>query len=68
MAQKKSYSYQFQYIVVGETSIGKTCLLLQFTTKKFATSYEVTVGVDFGTTMIEIDRSTRRKLQIWGDG
>mmetsp|Transcript_62447 Transcript_62447/g.99286 ORF Transcript_62447/g.99286 Transcript_62447/m.99286 type:complete len:224 (-) Transcript_62447:99-770(-) len=65
MAMKKSFSYQFQYIVVGETSIGKTCLLLQFTTKKFSTNYEVTVGVDFGTSTIEIDRSTRLKLQIW---
>ena len=65
MSARQNYSYQFQYIVVGETSIGKTCLLLQFTTKKFSTSYEVTVGVDFGSTMIEIDRSTRLKLQIW---
>eukprot|EP01084_Bolivina_argentea_P223107 377537_1 len=65
MSHKKSFAYQFQYIVVGETNIGKTCLLLQFTTKKFSTQYEVTVGVDFGTTMIEIDRSTRLKLQIW---
>ena len=65
MSNRQNYSYQFQYIVIGETSIGKTCLLLQFTTKKFSTSYEVTVGVDFGSTMIEIDRSTRIRLQIW---
>eukprot|EP01083_Nonionella_stella_P037423 102004_1 len=65
MSYKRSFAYQFEYIIVGETNIGKTCLLLQFTTKRFSAQYELTVGVDHGTAVINIDQSTRLKLQIW---
>ena len=26
-----SYAYVFKYIIVGDSSVGKSCLLLQFT-------------------------------------
>jgi GTPase SAR1 family protein len=30
-----SYSFLFKYIIIGDTGVGKSCLLLQFTDKRF---------------------------------
>lgn len=30
-----SYHYLFKYIIIGDTGVGKSCLLLQFTDKRF---------------------------------
>uniref|UniRef100_A0A7S3JSL2 Uncharacterized protein n=1 Tax=Aureoumbra lagunensis TaxID=44058 RepID=A0A7S3JSL2_9STRA len=59
-----SYSYLFKYIIIGDTGVGKSCLLLQFTDKRFQAIHELTIGVEFGARMIEID-DRQIKLQIW---
>lgn len=59
-----SYQYLMKYIVVGDTAVGKSCLLLQFTEQRFQNSHDITIGVEFGTRTIEID-SKKIKLQIW---
>ncbi|KAI3898040.1 hypothetical protein MKW92_011553 [Papaver armeniacum] len=59
-----SYAYLFKYIIIGDSGVGKTCLLLQFTDKRFQPVHDLTIGVEFGTRMITID-SKPIKLQIW---
>lgn len=54
---KMSYSFLFKYIIIGDTSVGKSCLLLQFTDKRFRAQHDLTIGVDFGARMIKIDDS-----------
>ena len=44
-----SYSYVFKYIIVGDSSVGKSCLLLQFTDKRFKAAHDLTIGVEFGS-------------------
>jgi Ras-related protein Rab-2A len=44
--------------------VGKSCLLLQFTDKRFQPVHDLTIGVEFGARMINID-SKQIKLQIW---
>ena len=34
----RSYAYLFKYIIIGDTGVGKSCLLLQFTDKRFQQS------------------------------
>jgi len=46
------------------TGVGKSCLLLQFTDKRFQPVHDLTIGVEFGARMITID-SSPIKLQIW---
>ncbi|KAJ6717175.1 RAS-RELATED PROTEIN RABB1C-LIKE [Salix koriyanagi] len=59
-----SYDYLFKYIIIGDTGVGKSCLLLQFTDKRFQPVHDLTIGVEFGARMVTID--TRPiKLQIW---
>jgi hypothetical protein len=74
------YKFLFKYIIVGDTgvhrvsfsftiptftlAVGKSCLLLQFTDKKFQPQHDLTIGVEFGSRTINID-SNQVKLQIW---
>lgn len=59
-----SYAYLFKYIIIGDTGVGKSCLLLQFTDKRFQPVHDLTIGVEFGARMIAID-NRQIKLQIW---
>lgn len=46
------------------SGVGKSCLLLQFTDKRFQPVHDLTIGVEFGARMITID-GKQIKLQIW---
>jgi len=60
-----SYSYLFKYIIIGDTGVGKSCLLLQFTDKRFQPVHDLTIGVEFGARMITSVDHRQIKLQIW---
>jgi small GTP-binding protein len=51
-------------LVIGESAVGKSCLLLRYTDNKFQETFMTTIGVDFKTKYIEVDH-VRVKLQIW---
>jgi len=59
-----NYSYIFKYIIIGDMGVGKSCLLHQFTEKKFMADCPHTIGVEFGTRIIEVN-GQKIKLQIW---
>lgn len=59
-----SYAYLFKYIIIGDTGVGKSCLLLQFTDKRFQRVHDLTIGVEFGSRMVTINNQ-QVKLQIW---
>lgn len=54
----------FKYIIIGDMGVGKSCLLHQFTDKKFLADSPHTIGVEFGTRLIEIN-GKHIKLQVW---
>ncbi|SBS91070.1 ras-related protein Rab-2, putative [Plasmodium malariae] len=58
------YEYLFKYIIIGDTGVGKSCLLLQFTDKRFRADHDLTIGVEFGARLINLDNK-QIKLQIW---
>ncbi|CDH60325.1 ras-related protein rab-2a [Lichtheimia corymbifera JMRC:FSU:9682] len=64
-----NYSYVIKYIIIGDTGVGKSCLLLQFTDKRFMPAHDLTIGVGFGTRFITVvgDQGAKQqiKLQIW---
>jgi Ras-related protein Rab-2A len=45
-------------------AVGKSCLLLQFTDKRFQPVHDLTIGVEFGTRTVNIDGKSI-KLQVW---
>ncbi|CAK8560861.1 unnamed protein product [Lathyrus sativus] len=58
-----SYAYLFKYIIIGDTGVGKSCIQLQFTDSHFQFVHDVSIGVEFGVRMINIDKKPI-KLQI----
>lgn len=58
------YDYIFKVILVGETGVGKSSILLRACEDVFQSSYLATIGVDFKIKTIEIDGKTI-KIQIW---
>ena len=62
--QSGNYDHMFRYIIVGDMAVGKSCLLLQFTDNKFRHQHELTIGVEFGAKMIELNGKVV-KIQIW---
>ncbi|KAH0626232.1 hypothetical protein JD844_001077 [Phrynosoma platyrhinos] len=39
-----SYDYLFKYVIIGDTGVGKSCLLLQFTDKRFTAVHDLTIA------------------------
>ena len=59
------FKYVFKYIIIGNPSVGKSCILNQFLNNTFSEEYEITVGVEFGAKTIELENHEKIKLQIW---
>ncbi|KFO77230.1 Ras-related protein Rab-39B, partial [Chaetura pelagica] len=55
----------FRLIVIGDSTVGKSCLIRRFTEGRFAQISDPTVGVDFFSRLVEIEPGKRIKLQIW---
>mmetsp|Transcript_71228 Transcript_71228/g.200397 ORF Transcript_71228/g.200397 Transcript_71228/m.200397 type:complete len:141 (+) Transcript_71228:374-796(+) len=53
----------FKYIMVGDTEVGKSTLLLMYLEKEFIPSHEMTIGVEFGSKTLRI-RNTNVKLEV----
>uniref|UniRef100_A0A6U4WSP9 Ras-related protein Rab-14 n=1 Tax=Hemiselmis andersenii TaxID=464988 RepID=A0A6U4WSP9_HEMAN len=58
------FEYIFKYIIIGDMGVGKSCLLHQFTEKRFQEDQPHTIGVEFGTRVCEVNGKVI-KLQIW---
>lgn len=58
------YDYLFKLLLIGDSGVGKSCLLLRFAEDAFTDSYLSTIGVDFKIRTIELEGKTV-KLQIW---
>ena len=54
----------FKLLIIGESGVGKTCLLLRFTDDSFTANHLTTIGIDFKIKVINILNKTI-KLQIW---
>ncbi|CAL1360670.1 unnamed protein product [Linum trigynum] len=56
--------YLFKLLLIGDSGVGKSCLLLRFADDSYIESYISTIGVDFKIRTVEQDGKVI-KLQIW---
>ncbi|KAH3761674.1 RAB1A, member RAS oncogene family [Pelomyxa schiedti] len=52
------YDYLFKLLLIGDSGVGKSCLLLRFADDTYTESYISTIGVDFKIKTIELDSKT----------
>eukprot|EP00300_Choanocystis_sp_HF-7_P006585 c14789_g1_i1.p1 GENE.c14789_g1_i1~~c14789_g1_i1.p1 ORF type:complete len:209 (+),score=43.83 c14789_g1_i1:1-627(+) len=58
------YDHLYIFVLIGDSNVGKSCLLLRFADESFTESYISTIGVDFKIRSID-DENKTIKLQIW---
>ena len=64
MGSHRDYDHLFKLLIIGDSGVGKSSLLVRFADNTFSGNYITTIGVDFKIRTIEIN-GERVKLQIW---
>ena len=59
----KQYDYTFKIVMIGDSGVGKSCILLRFSDDKFNENFYATIGVDFRFKNLTVDNK-QVKLQI----
>lgn len=62
--KNKEYDFLFKFVMVGNSAVGKSSLLLRFADDQFNENYMITIGVDFRFKSMRINDHII-KLQIW---
>ena len=65
MPPNPEYDYLFKLLLIGDSGVGKSCLLLRFADDMYTETYISTIGVDFKIRSIEMNGGKTAKLQIW---
>ncbi|XP_064416718.1 ras-related protein Rab-13 [Latimeria chalumnae] len=60
----KAYDHLFKLLLIGDSGVGKTCLIIRFAEDNFNSTYISTIGIDFKIKTVEID-GKKIKLQVW---
>jgi len=63
-SKSAAYDYLIKLLLIGDSGVGKSCLLLRFSDDSFTPSFITTIGIDFKIRTIELE-GKRIKLQIW---
>jgi Ras-related protein Rab-8A len=58
------FDMQIKILMIGDSGVGKTCLLLRYANDQFSPTFITTIGIDFKIKNIILD-GKRIKLQIW---
>ncbi|CAK72957.1 unnamed protein product (macronuclear) [Paramecium tetraurelia] len=64
MSLQQEYDYLFKILLIGNSAVGKSSLLLRFADNVFNESFLPTIGVDFKIRTFDLNGKTV-KLQIW---
>lgn len=60
----KAYDLQIKLLMIGDSGVGKTCLLLRYTNDSFSPTFITTIGIDFKVKTVKVEDKTV-KLQVW---
>ena len=55
----------FKIVLIGDSAVGKSQLLLRYTKNQFKNKAASTIGMEFATQQVIIDENTSVRAQIW---
>uniref|UniRef100_A0A7S3NND1 Uncharacterized protein n=1 Tax=Aureoumbra lagunensis TaxID=44058 RepID=A0A7S3NND1_9STRA len=55
----------FKYIIIGDTTVGKSSIMLMFTEQHFQTIHDMTIGVEFDSRSVKLQNGQIANLEIW---
>ena len=59
-----NFNYLLKFIIIGDSGVGKSNILLRYTRDKFNEEFQSTIGVEFGVKNLQIEDKIYR-VQIW---
>ena len=59
-----NFLYLLKYIIIGDSAVGKSNILLRYIHDRFNEEFHSTIGVEFGAKNVQIDGKVFR-IQIW---
>ena len=51
---KKHYDLLFKLLLIGDSGVGKSCLLINFIDKRFRPDHQINRGVEFGSINVHV--------------
>jgi len=61
---KQVYDYQFNFVIIGESGVGKSCIVLNFAEQKPRRQHQVTIACEFASRIIQA-KGKDIKIHIW---
>ena len=58
--------YLFKLLLIGDSGVGKTCLLFRFADNTFNSTFISTIGIDFKIQTLEIDGKRIKVFMVKG--
>ena len=55
----------YKVLLLGDSTVGKTCFLLQYTERSFQAEHMSTIGLDYRLKNMILNNGKKVKLQIW---
>ena len=55
----------YKVLLLGDSTVGKTCVLLKYTDKIFQETHMMTIGLDYRLKVMQLQSGKEVKLQIW---
>ena len=55
----------YKILLLGDSAVGKSCLLLRYFDEKFQDLHLATIGLDFRLKRINLENNKKIKVQIW---
>jgi len=59
-----NFHYLLKFVIIGDSGVGKSNILLRYMNNTFSEDFKATVGVEFGAKNLEINNKIYR-IQIW---
>ena len=63
--EQKTKRFDVRLITLGDSSVGKTCLITRYVDEKFSTSYLATIGLDAKSKIIKRENGDEIKINIF---